>query len=98
MRSFSSSTNIMQNQHLRYVPKTRLKFDHIWGDGPLSLVYEAGDDSKKFLPHTWKVTLATSLPAIYYASETLGAQYSYIYPAMLLPTIFYYIVGSRAYK
>ena len=83
---------------MRYVPKTRLKFDHISGDGPLSLIFDAGDNGYNFLPHTWKVTLATSLPAIYYASLTLGAQYNYIYPAMALPSIYYYIVGQRAQK
>ena len=81
---------------MRYIPKKRLKFDILSGDGPLSLVFDAGDDSQKFLPHTWKVTLATTLPAIYYASETLGAQYSYIYPAMFLPTLYYKWAGSRA--
>ena len=83
---------------MRYVPKTRLKFDHISGDGPLSLIFEAGDTGKNFLPHTWKVTLATSLPALYYASLTLGAQYNYIYPAMLLPSFYYYVVGQKAQK
>jgi hypothetical protein len=99
-RSFSAGTNVMQNQHMRYVPKTRLKFDYKSGDGPLSLIFEAGDEGgfKKFVPHTWKVTLATNLPAIYYASITLGAQYNYIYPAMALPTIYYFIIGMRAQK
>jgi hypothetical protein len=37
------ATNVMQNQHMRYVPKTRLKFDHTSGDGPLSLIFDASD-------------------------------------------------------
>ena len=80
---------------MRYVPKRRLKFDYKSGDGPLSLIFEAGDEggTKRFLPHTWKVTFATTFPAIYYASLTLGAQYNYVYPAMALPTMYYYYVG-----
>jgi len=75
-----------------------LKFDHVSGDGPLSLVFDAGENGNKFLPDTWKVTLAATFPAVYYASMTLGAQYNYVYPAMFLPGIYYYFAGQRAYK
>lgn len=37
----------MNNSHLRYVPKTRMKFEYQSGDGPMSLIFDGGEDGKK---------------------------------------------------
>ena len=61
-------SNILNNSHMRYVPKTRMKFDYQGGDGPMCLIFDAGD-SRKYTSakHTWKVTMLGAMPAAYYA-------------------------------
>ena len=49
LRSFSAvvekqeSVNAINNQHLRYIPQKRLKFDYLGSDGPLELLFESSD-------------------------------------------------------
>jgi len=60
----------MANQHMLYIPKRRLDFSYLSGDGPLSLVFEASEELQKasiWRPHNYKITLATMLPALYMA-------------------------------
>ena len=92
-------SNVLGNQHMRYIPKKRLKFDHLGGEGPMTLLYEADAKSgAKWRPHTWKATLAGTLPCYYYASLTLSAQYWQVYPLMFLPSLYYYYDGKKASK
>ena len=77
VRCFANNNNVLNSQHLRYVPKKRLNFDYLSADGPMALVFQADDQggAKAFAPHTWKVTLATTFPAYYYAQTlSLGPQ------------------------
>ena len=80
------------------MPKRRLSFDYKCGDGPLHLLYE-GCDQSTFRPHTWKVTLATALPAYYYGAFCMAANpYSFLFPLVFSPTLYYMYDGRKATK
>jgi hypothetical protein len=81
---------------MRYVPKRRMKFDYQGGDGPMCLIFDAGDPSKyTSAKHTWKVAALSAAPAAYYANLTLAAQFWYVYPMMFLPTAYYMKAAMR---
>ena len=98
VRQFSLS-NLLGNQHLRYVPKTKLNFDYQSGDGPLCLLYEGKDlkGLQKFMPNLWKLVLPINFSAVYFASMIAGPQTStFMYPLMFLPTYFSHRSGAKA--
>lgn len=95
-------TSVLANQHLRFIPKKKLKFDHLSGDGPLSLVYEASKDQQKtnkYRPQTGRVYLAATLPALYMATVSLPLdQLMFVYPAMIIPAIYSIYDSFKAKK
>ena len=98
VRNFSLSS-LLGNQHLRYIPKSRLKFDYQSGDGPLCLLYEGKDlkGLRKFLPNLWKIVLPLNFTSVYFASMIAGPQTStFMYPLMFLPSYFTHRSGSKA--
>lgn len=44
-RSADKFSSVLANQHMRFIPKHKLNFDYLSGDGPLSLIFEASEDS-----------------------------------------------------
>jgi len=63
----------MNNNHLKYVPKRRLKFEYRSGDGPMSLIFDGGEaNGKKFSNTLGKVVVGSTLPACYGAFMTFG--------------------------
>jgi len=79
-----------------------LKFDHLSGDGPLSLVFEASkaqQDRARVRPAAGKVAFFGSLPPLYLASTSLPAEWlMFIYPAMVIPAIYSAYDSRKASK
>ena len=63
--------NTMKGQHIRYIPKERLRFDFISPEGPLHLFYNLNADHKKRL-NNWKISTAVATPATIMAYFSLG--------------------------
>lgn len=82
---------------MRYVPKKKLDFGHLGGDGPMCLLFDDGQTNHLAKLHTWKVCLLTALPAAYYASLSLPAEQSMlVYPMLFMPTFYYMLQASRS--
>ena len=79
---------------MRYVPKRRLRFNYLAGDGKMCLVFNAGENNKHSTA-TWKVTLMTSLPAAMYAFQMLGPEFWFCYPMMLSPSLYYFMQARK---
>ena len=99
MASRRQFSNVLNNSHMRYVPKKQMKFDSKGGDGPMCLLFEAKPGAAKALNrrrHTWKASLASALPAGYYASMLLDASQMWMcYPGLILPTLFFLRQAGR---
>lgn len=53
----------MANQHMRYLPKKRLMFNHLSADGPMALLFEGKDGSSVARKqHLWKYLSAVTIP------------------------------------
>lgn len=63
--------NILNNSHMRYIPKTRMKFNYLGGDGPMCLLYDDGVTDYAAKMNTWKVYFLGALAPSYFASITL---------------------------
>jgi len=91
----------LKGQHIRFIPKNRLSFDYISPEGPLHLIYE-GDDSYSKRLNNWKISAAVATPAAALAYFTIGSQFMWAYPMLLLPTVYQYIdslrIRSGSYK
>ena len=85
------------------MPSKRLSFNHLSGDGPLALIYQASEATIKFYTsrvHTWKWTLATTFPAMYYLSEYtfIAEEFPFVLPLMIFPSVYYYYDSYKASK
>lgn len=95
-RHFASSSNVMNNSHLRHVPKSRMKFNYKCGDGKMSLIFDAGDANKNKFKNTFgKAVIGASLPACLMAMQTFGPAFWLYYPAMMLPAAYFLRRGSQ---
>ena len=94
--------SVLANQHLRFVPKKKMNFDYLSGDGPLSLVFEASAESQrvaKYRPNAGKVYLAGLIPALYMAWISLSVEHLMLtYAAMIVPSIYSFYDSSKAKK
>lgn len=64
-------SNAFKSQHVRYIPKKRLRFDYSSPEGPLALIHHSSDAFYK-RANNWKLSLSAALPAAALASFTLG--------------------------
>ncbi len=82
------SSNVFKGQHVRYIPKKRLRFDYNTPEGPMALVYQAGDANFK-RANNWKIGTMIAAPATGFAYYTLAAtQFWWTYPLAFLPVLF----------
>lgn len=90
-RDFSTppkvESNVLKGQHVRYIPKKRLRFDFDSPEGPLALLFHSSDSFYK-RANNWKLSTAVTVPAAVFAYMTLGAQYWWAYPMLFVPSAF----------
>jgi hypothetical protein len=86
----------LNNSHLKYVPRKKITFNELSGDGEMALMYESDDNKKNWKLHAWKGMMAITLPGYFYASSIFGIEYTALYPLMYFPTLFYMWVGKNA--
>jgi hypothetical protein len=83
----AAPSNVLKGQHIRYIPKKRLRFNYNSPEGPLALVFHASDSFYK-QANNWKLSTAVAMPAACMAYFTLGAQFWWAYPMLFLPSVF----------
>lgn len=86
---------------MRFIPKSRLKFDYLSGDGPLSLVFEASKAQQaksKQRKLVGKFSMA-ALPMVCLASILMPlGQPVFVYPLMFVPALYGLFDSNRANK
>lgn len=83
---------LMANTHLRYIPRKKLHFNHLSGDGPMSLVFEACPDSSAKLNKKatlWRYMAAIAAPMVYVSSVYLPAEFVLLPGAVFVPTLYH---------
>ena len=91
-------SNAFKNQHIKYVPKKRLSFHLGTPDGPMALIFQA-DDALLKQAITWKVALASAIPAACIAFYTVPGMYlPYVYPMVFSPALYGCYAAQRLRK
>lgn len=87
----ANTSNVKASQHMTYVPKKQLQFNHIGGDGKMCLVFEASPaDQGRGCGDMVSLSLLSALVPYYcYKTAYISAAYTFIWPVLFYPSLYF---------